>query len=341
VVLTVKRGKPWRATLSADDSGLRATGQWQGNLHVSWDNPLGLSDLLSFGLNHDLTAYRKGSGTRGPSLHYSVPLGYWTFGASWSQSDFAQRIAGLERDYTSSGDARNLEVRAGYLFHRDQSRKDSLQLRLGNRLSRSFLEGTELDVQRRNDTFCELSLIHTQYFGAAQLDLTLAQRHGVSWFGAQPEPDPGGPTTRYRIRTLDATFSAPLHSLAYSATLRGQHTTDTLFASEYFTIGSRWTVRGFDGEATLAAENGAFLRNDLEGRLGRGASWYLGMDIGRVYGDNEHALPGRTLAGLVLGLKGVIKHRLHYNVFVGGPLRRPHSFAKNWPVVGVSASFQL
>lgn len=343
VVLSVRRGKPWRLGLSLDDSGLPATGQWQSGLNAAWDNPLGGSDLFQLTWNHDVTRYRKGSGTRGGSLGYSVPLGYWSFAASYSQSHTEQRIAGFTRDFVSSGDSRNLELRVGYLFHRDQTRKDSLQLRVGHRASRSFLDGTELDVQRRNNSYLELALLHSQSLGPAHLDLSLAHRRGVSWFGAQPDLAGGadGPTFYYRLNSLDATLTVPLLGLRYTATLHGQHTRNQLFASEYLSLGNRWTVRGFDGDWSLAAENGAYLRNDLEWPLGRAASLYLGIDAGRVYGPNPQPLPGRTLAGLALGLKGVAFKRVGFNVFLGGPLRQPTAFGNRWPVLGVSANLQF
>jgi hemolysin activation/secretion protein len=348
VVLTVKRGKPWRASLSLDDSGTPTTGQWQGNFGTGWDNPLGWSDLFSAGLSHDVTTYKKGSGTRGASLGYSVPLGYWTFSSSWSQSDYAQRIAGTQRDIVATGNSMNLDFRVGYLFHRDQFRKDTIQLRTGHRASRSFIDNTEIDVQRRRNSFVELSLIHSQSLGRAQLDLTGAWRQGVSWFGAQGDLAPGNsaaPTFFYRLQTLDATLTMPVdigrHRLQYTATVRGQHTRDQLYASEYLTIGSRWTVRGFDGEHTLASENGGFFRNDLDYRLGLGATAYVGVDAGRVYGANEANLPGRSLAGMVLGLKGVLVRRLSYNLFLGGPLHQPSCFRNPWPVLGFSASIQF
>jgi hemolysin activation/secretion protein len=348
VVLTLRRARPWRASLNADNSGIPATGAWQGGLNLSWDNLLGWSDLLSAGVSHDLTAYRKKTGTRGQSLTYSVPFGYWTFSSTWSQNDYQQRVADTRQDLYASGIARNLELRVGYLFHRDQSQKNTLQFRTGHRVSRSFLNDTELEVQRRNNSFAELALIHTQALGRAQLDVIASHRQGVSWFGAQPDLKTGtapAPTFYYRLQTLDATLALPLtigaQRLHYAVTLRGQHTSNLLYGTEHFTIGSPWTVRGFDGDQTLAADRGAFLRQDLEGPLVRGASWYLGLDAGRIESTQARPLPGRSLAGMVLGLKGVFKRTVSFNLFVGGPLHRPSTFRSPWPVVGVSARFQL
>jgi len=352
IVLTLRRGKPWRVGLSLDDSGVPATGQWLANLNLGWDNLLGWSDHFSAGLNHDVTSHRKGCGTRGVSLAYSVPWGYWTFSSSWNQTDYAQRVAGKERDHGYTWYRGNLEFRAGYLFHRGQASKDTLQLRTGIRQGRSFVDGTELNVQRRSHSYAELSLLHTQYLGRTQLDLAGSFRQGVPWFGAQPDLPPEasgggsepGPTSHYHLQTLDATLTVPLtlggHGLQYSATVHGQHSADRLYASEYLSIGGRYTVRGFSGDPVLASDNGGFLRNDLECPLGRGASLYLGLDAGRVYGGNDATLAGHNLAGMVIGLKGLIKRGVSFNVFLGGPLGHPRNFPSQWPVLGIAATLQ-
>lgn len=79
VVISVKRTKPWSLSVSADDSGLRLTGQLQGNVSLTIDNPLGLSDLLNVSYNHDLNGHASQYGAHGSSAYYSIPWGNWTF----------------------------------------------------------------------------------------------------------------------------------------------------------------------------------------------------------------------------------------------------------------------
>ena len=348
VILSLRRGTPWKAVLGGDNGGAWATGEWQGNVHAAWDNPLGISDLCSASLSHDLTAYRKGSESRGASFFYSVPMGYWTFTGTWNSYDYAQQITG-NQDFVTSGRSRNLDFRVGYLFHRDQTRKDTIQLRAGKRQSRSFLNATEIDVQHQDTSFVEVSLMHMQYLGAAQLDLVAAHRRGVSWFGAQDDRvgDPSSsPTFFYQLNTLETTLTVPFaiqgHGLRYSATLRGQHTRDQLYGVEYLSIGNRWTVRGFNGEQTLGSECGGFFRNELACPLGlRAPTLYLGVDVGRVYGSNDGVLPGHSLSGIVLGLKGALGMGGCFDIFLGGPLQQPDNFSHQGLVFGLSASFRI
>ena len=348
VVLSLRRGNPWKLVAGGDNGGAWATGEWQGNLHAAWDNPLGISDLFSASLSHDLTAYRKGSGTRGASLFYSVPAGYWTFTSTWNSYDYAQCIPG-NQDFVSSGRAQNLDFRVGYLFYRDQTSKDTIQLRTGTRRSRSFLNGTEIEVQHQDTSFIELSLMHMQYLGAAQLDLVGTHRRGVPWFGALDDrigwASPS-PTFYYDLQTLEATLTVPFairgHRLSYTGTLRGQHTRDRLYGVEYLSMGNRWTVRGFDGEQTLGSECGGFFRNELACPLGpRAPILYLGLDVGRVYGSNDAMLPGHSMSGAVLGLKGALGKGGCFDLFLGGALHQPDTFRHQGLVVGISASLRI
>jgi hemolysin activation/secretion protein len=68
----------YRASLSADDSGTRSTGTYQGGFTLSLDNPTGLYDLFYVTVNRNLPGDSPGRahGTKGYALHYSIPPDY-------------------------------------------------------------------------------------------------------------------------------------------------------------------------------------------------------------------------------------------------------------------------
>ena len=230
----------------------------------------------------------------------------------------------------------------------DQSQKNSLQFRLAKRWSAAYIDDTEIMVQRRNTTVAELAWLHRHYLGAAQLDLTLASRWGVSWLngqGDEPGREPGAPAFRYSLQTLDATLTTPFslagQPLVHSATLRAQTTRSALYVVDQFSIGSRYTVRGFDGETVLAAERGYFLRNDIELPLGSsGQSLYAGLDYGELFGPSVRQLPGSRLAGAAVGVRGSA-HGLAYDLFAGWALHKPAGYATRNPVFGFNLSYQF
>jgi hemolysin activation/secretion protein len=345
VVITVARTKPWSLSLSVDDSGLRSTGQLQASTSLSIDNPLGLSDIFNIGYSHDANGHPNRYGTRGANAYYSIPYGNWTFTASASHYHYHQQIAGAFTDFVSSGLSKTFDLKAEYLFERNQVQKNSLEFRTGKYFSESFVDGSEVNVQHRDNSYAEVGWVHKHYFGAAQLDSTVAYRWGVPWFGAQADL-PNSPTFYYHIETLDSTLSVPFRlgnlPLRYTATVRAQNSPSQLYATEFFSIGSRYTVRGFDGNTMLSAEKGVFMRNDLDMPIAATAnSVYLGLDGGEVFGPSAGQLLGRRLAGAVIGVRGSPVKHVFYDLFIGGPLYQPARFPNHWPVAGFSLSFQL
>lgn len=349
VIVSVKRSKPWRLIASLDDSGAKGTGKMQGGLQIGWDNLFGLNDLFSIGMNTDADRNNDMRGTQGNFLSYSIPYRYWTISASASESRYHQRIMGTMQTFVSSGKSQNLEVKAGYLFHRDQFSKSSLQFRTGRRWSHSYIDDTEVSVQKRNTTLAEIALIHKLNIEQAQLDISLAYRWGAPWFGAQSDPAnlPGtSPRYQYALETLDAVLALPFkfeeRIFHYSATFRAQNANTALYASEWFAIGNRWTVRGFDGEAALGSEKGFFFRNEIGIPITNTMqSAYVGMDFGKVFGDNAINLVGNKLAGVAFGMKGTLARYTSYDVFISSAVYKPQNFRTDEPAAGFNLMYQM
>lgn len=347
IVISVKRGKPWKLTATLDDSGAKGTGKLQSGLNAALDNPLGLNDLFNIGLNTDADRQGAGHGTTGNNAYYAIPYDYWYFTLSASSYDYHQKIAGAVQDFVSSGKSRNLDFAIQQLFQRDQNQKNSWQMKIGKRWSRAYIDDTEIDVQRQNTTYAELAWMHTHYFGNAQLNLTIANRWGAGWFHGQAdeEPsDPDMPTFRYSMQTVDASLTAPFKvagtQFTYNGALRAQTTRSLLYQTDQFAIGNRYTVRGFDGEQTLSAERGFYLRNELETPLGQsGQSLYAGLDVGKVFGPSVQFLAGDKMAGAALGLRGSVGG-LHYDCFISWALLKPEHFNTTMPATGFSLSYQ-
>lgn len=349
ILISVKRGKPWKITATLDDTGAKGTGKLQAGLQLGWDNLLGLNDLFSIGTNTDAERNDNMRGTQGNNLSYSIPFGYWTATMSANESTYHQRITGAVQSFVSSGKSQNLEAKVSYLFHRDRLSKSSLQFRTGKRWSHSYIDDTEVAVQKRNTTLAEIALIHKHNIGLAQLDTTLAYRWGAPWFNAQLDPadlSATRPRYRYGLETLDTTLTMPFkingRPFSYSATLRAQNTNTALYASEWFAIGNRWTVRGFDGESSLGAEKGFFLRNEIAIPIANTTQvTYVGVDFGKVFGENVPNLIGNKLAGMILGLKGNLAKHASYDVFIGGAVYKPQNFRTDEPAAGFTLMYQM
>ena len=124
-------------------------------------------------------------------------------------------------------------------------------------------------------------------------------------------------------------------SLRWNAALRGQASKNVLYTSDQFAIGNRYTVRGFDGERTLAAEQGWYLRNEIEIPLAASGQALTSASTMATSWPRRRQLAGRSLTGAVVGARRRL--RLNYDLFAGWALAKPDGFATQRPVVG----FQL
>jgi hemolysin activation/secretion protein len=350
LVVKYVQAKKWRVALSLDDSGTKATGRYQAGATVSVDNPFGLNDLFYLSANHSINNHflsEPSYGTEGQTVHYSLPYGYWMLGFTASNSQYHQSVAGLNQDYVYAGKTNNAEVKLSRLLYRDQSRKTTLALKGFRRESRNFVDDTEVDVQHRVVGGWELGLNHKEFIGEATLEGTLAFKHGTGGFGsiAAPEEEFGEGTSRMKLYTAEVSLNAPFklgeQKLRYSGLIRAQWNRTPLTPQDRFSIGGRYTVRGFDGETSLMGERGWLIRNDIGWAMGQsGAELYVGADYGHVGGRSTVDLLGRSLAGAVVGVRGQWS-KLSYDFFVGAPISKPEGYRTAGTTFGfnLNASF--
>ena len=340
-----RQERSWRLSLSVDDGGSRSTGRYQGSLTLSVDNPLGLNDLFYASLSNDLSSNGASGprGTRGHSLHYSLPLGYSLLTFSGNDSDYRQSVAGATQNYVYSGTSRNLDLKLARIVYRDAARKIGLCLRAYQRISNNYIDDTEVVVQRRRMGGYELGASLKQFLGSATVTGNLTLKRGTGAFGSLPAPEEtfGEGTARPRLVNADLSLSQPFSMAGarfdYQGSWRAQWNRTALIPQDRFAIGGRYTVRGFDGESSLSAERGWLLRNDFNWSPG-GASFqpYLGIDYAELAGPSVVRLAGTRLAGAVLGVRGQWS-LIQYEVFAGAPLSKPDRLQ----TAAVAAGFNL
>lgn len=344
IVVSVKRTKPWSVVLSADNSGTDETGRYIGNASLALYNLLGLNDVLSGGFNQDLQFGNHALGMHGWNASYAVPWGYWIGTLYGYTNTYYQQVAQASQSFVASGNAQTAGLKLERVVYRSQNDVSGVEFQLIKRFGASFIAGTEISLQDRDNTFIEAGVTNRHYFGAAQFDGTLAYRQGIGGLGARPDT-PGGPTYRFKMATLDANLTVPFalagQALRYVGTVHGQFTNDELNYIDDLTIGSRYTVRGFSGQTMLAAEKGFYWRNELQYLLGQsGQVLYAGFDYGHLWGPSAANLADAQLAGAAIGVKGSVPTRLgaySYDVFAGTPIYAPSGF----PASSVTLGFQI
>ncbi len=339
---------PFRTSLALDDAGSETTGKYQGSATVSLDHWLRFNDLFYASFNQDLGGGEDGDrGTRGHTLHYSFPFGYWLFAVTSSTSDYHQSVAGASQTYVYSGESDTGDLRVSRLVYRDAVRKTTLGLRAWTRSSRNFIDDTEVEVQRRQMAGWEFNAGHREFMGQSTLDVNFAYRRGTGAGDSlqAPEENFGEGTARPEIITADAQFNLPFalasQPLRVTSLIRAQWNQTPLVPQDRFSIGSRYTVRGFDGESVLSADRGWLVRNDLGWQPGQwGQELYLGVDYGQVSGPSSAMLLGTRLSGAAIGLRGGYR-QFAYDVFAGTPIERPEGFETASTSAGFSMSLSF
>ena len=260
----------WRLGVSLDDAGSDSTGKFQGTTTASADNLLGLSDLAYISYTRALGGGEGPSpkGSQALAAHYSVPWGYWLYSLNLSRHHYHQTVEGAFDNYRYSGESDHIELNVDRVLWRNNQHVTTAHASLQRRTSNNFIDDTEVLVQRRAVASLVWGLSHRMYWGPAILAGDFTFKQGLSGLGSLPAPedafDEG--TSRYRLTTASLKAQVPWKAQGdawrYSATVRLQKHHTRLTPQDRFSIGGRYTVRGFDNEASLVAESGVVWRNE-------------------------------------------------------------------------------
>lgn len=323
VVIDNKAEKTWRAMLGLDNSGQKSTGEVQYLLGLEKDNLLGINDLLSVNYNGDFDSMVLGEHQDSQSLStfYSFGVGYWTFIGSWSRFDYRTKLEDVTPDFTSSGVTTTSAFSSSYVFHRDADSKSSIGAGLTYRDTDNYLSDIKLKASSYRLAVLALSATHTQRLLGGVLTLNAEYRRGLAALGVRHDAndlDLATPKAEFDKIALTATAYRPFRlgglDFSWSTKLWGQWTPDTLYSAERASIGSRYTVRGFQNDS-LDGDIGGYIRNELALTLPLGRMegladrllnrWqvYAGYDAGFIWKDPKDDYEHGTVQGAALGMR--------------------------------------
>lgn len=315
-----------------------------------------MNDTLQVSYSHTLkpgvtltdASGKQHSGSDNYSVQYAVPIGYWHFDINASKYNYDQVVAGQTRNYRYTGESKQGSATLNYTLYRSQRLKTKLQYGLWQRSSRSYVNDVEVDVQRRRMGGWEAHLNQQIYFDQGSLNIDLGYKRGTGAFGSMKAPesywDEG--TERMKIWTSDIDWQRPFNlgnqSFSWRSRFHGQWPKTRLTSLNKISIGGRNTVRGYNGEVSLTAERGWYLRNDLSWYYKPQHRIYLGLDGGHVSGPSAQYLPGKTLIGSALGVSGRFdaKGAWFYDAFIGLPIKYPEGFPAKNTVAGFTFSYR-
>lgn len=343
-----KQSSPLRFNASIDDSGSKSTGKYQGSATLSVDNPFGFSDLFYVNMSKDFGGGDRGArGTKGASVYYAIPYRYWLFSFDSTTANYYQTVVGTSNSYIYSGDSFSQTLSASKIIYRDDSKKIKFMISGWKRTSNSYVDGSLMETQKRRTVGMDTILNYSHGMKYASLDTTLTYKRGLKKLNSleAPESQTDGGSSFPRIIKFDANLNVPFVLLgkqgSYNASYKTQRNQTPLIPNDYFYIGGRYSIRGFDGVNTLASERGYILGNELSVYdIAYGVGAYIGVDHGSVEGRDTGELIGKSLTGGVFGVRGGYK-RFTYDFFVGRPLKKPNGFETSSVTTGFSISFSI
>lgn len=322
-------------SFSVDDSGSKSSGKYLGSFAATLENPLLMNDVLNVGISYSLKERNKNN-NRNYYASYKVPYGNWLLSGFYSNYNYEQTIPGFNGPIVYSGISKNFNIDISRLLSRGQSYKTYAHYKFYGKETRTFIDDLEIMIQRRKTAGWQAGINHRQFIGNSTLDIGLDYQRGTGALNALKAPEAvlGQGKSRPVIWSADISFMQPFQlakqPLQYRLNWRGQRTPSVVGPQDRFSIGGRYSVRGFDGEYSLAGDNGHLLQQELGwNSLIPNTQLYVGVDQGWISGPNASANAGHYLLGAVLGLRGYYKG-FSLDAFAGHGIRAPVGFEKGF-----------
>ncbi len=325
LVINTQRKTTWSVRASYNNYGDDNTGnQLIGGVGYLY-NATRLSDLFYLAGTGSQTG-----GYKNVSAYYSVPFGYTDLSLFYSKSKSTQGIDVGAYTFDYVGETEYFSLKSNRMLYRNVNSKLSASAELIRRKYDYTLGGTELVLQKRDMGNIRLGLNYKRNFTGAALDSTLTWQRFTKAFGGTDTPDmrTGTVSKKSQIVNLNVNYVKWLTMLPvnayYELNFGAQYSPDNLTLQDQFTIGDRWSVRGFQNSDGIYGNKGFFIQNTLNvvTRFD-GITPYVGTDYGQIIGTlPSQDLSGKNIIGGILGVKGVIK-AVEYDASLSAPLLYP------------------
>ncbi|WP_143428391.1 ShlB/FhaC/HecB family hemolysin secretion/activation protein [Helicobacter sp. 11S03491-1] len=307
------------------DNGGSIGENYEISLYGSWENPLHLSDKLSFYALSSLPMSKKNHSYY-ISGSYFIPIRRVSISIDGSYSDSTQEIPFANITPVYKGKNINIDLKTKILLYADDKNQLSINLDGSARLMESYLDSIRLDVQSRNLADVSLGLGYQRKIANSIFNISLGVLQGLPLFKKHNEKF--HTYYFYTIPNVNMYLYAPFKiwtlGLGYKSVIQTQISQDRLYASQKMSIGSRYTVRGFN-HFSISAQMGVLYKNDLMVYLPSFRNIAIipniGIDWGMVRDLNSDE--GGSLAGGGIGLDMIYKY-FNAQISLNMPLYNPY-----------------
>ncbi|MBV8060754.1 MAG: ShlB/FhaC/HecB family hemolysin secretion/activation protein [Alphaproteobacteria bacterium] len=337
VVIKNEPEAPWHVNIANDDYGQRSTGRYQTALTGSYDNALGLNDSFSYTHRQSTPLSEHNKNSVSNNIFFSVPVGYFTFSAGYSNSAYQSQIVTPGNAILElAGDSQNVFVKGDYMAWRNQANKLDLSATMTQKNTNSYADNQLLEVSSRTLTVIDLMADLTMVLdGGATLDINGGVSEGVPFWGAlqdAPDLDTTSPRAQFTKLVFGSSYNRPFEvadeKFSIATQLSAQYALNVLYGSEQMSIGGPYSVRGFYN-TSVANDHGYYTHTDLSNMQ---TLWsyegqdvtarpYLGFDTGYVNG-RVSGTPSGSMVGTAVGV-GLKYSAVDMDLFTAKSLVRP------------------
>ncbi|WLI78598.1 ShlB/FhaC/HecB family hemolysin secretion/activation protein [Kosakonia sp. H02] len=344
IIIQINRKKKWNVRTVYNNWGDESTGKHLIGGAAYLYNLAALSDVFYFSGNSSTTG-----GYKNISAWYSFPYGFWDYEILYSGSSSKQGIAIGNWSYDYTGENRYLSLKASRTLYRDMAKKITMSAEILRRKSAYKLADIELALQKRDMGNVRLALNYKQNFSDASVDSSISWQRFLTWFGGSKTPDmlSGDADSASHLYNANVTYLKRITFLPfqswYEMNIGAQYTQAELTLQDQFSIGNRWSIRGFENSAGLDGNKGFYIQNTLNFLTDfEGLTAYVGTDYGQINsnGYSQEMYGQESIVGATSGLKGSIQS-LGYEISLSIPLIYPKHMDVDDFTANFNFSYQL
>jgi hemolysin activation/secretion protein len=264
------------ATLSftLDNSGNARSGRIKQKFALNQDNFISVNDNIYANYSQSNTG-NKSRYSRSLYSSFSMPLGYYTLGASYSYSEYKITTSGVADTIRNFGNTESKNFYVERVLARGQKYKTNLKFDLDLMDTDNYIEDAYQEPSSYNLTVAGISLNNIFYLKKGTLFLQAKYNRGLDKFGAKKDGTGLGdnlPRAQFDSFGLYGQFGryfniTPNLPLEYKLTFDSLYSKDSLYGQRKIAIGGLYTVRGFN-ENVISGDKGYYFRNDFKINVG-------------------------------------------------------------------------
>lgn len=312
--------KRWRVSSGFNDSGQASTGKNKWQLGGELDDLFGANDFLSLTADRSAVYDRNWRASRSINGFFSVPMGYSTVSLSASYSDYSAPAQSTTRVYHSTGNTLTRKLELDHVLYRDGDSKTAAQALFRASTTNSYVDDEKLEASSYSLAVGGLGLSHSRRLLGGLLSVRGTWERGFDLLHA--DSDAAGlakesPHAQFDKLSADLSYLHPFTvaglSFSYSGAAHGQWSESTLYSPERISLGSQYSVRGFDAEYA-SGDIGFYVRNELSLTVPEsGQAWldqglgqiipFVALDYGALRSDSRDSRERGVLSGWAAGLR--------------------------------------